>query len=340
MSKKVKLSDHYGSFNKTGDVYEIRFERMLEHPVRQVWEAITEPEKLAMWLGEAKVNLQTEGDIHIQFQEMAIVGQILQLKNESLLEYTWTSQSFPGEISIVKFELFAEGNSKTRLVFTERLVSAPYLAGAGSGWHYILDTLQMVLENISIPAWSDDMRVEIFEQLSPKYKKIKEEKESGKTKPAPAATTAMLIRKPVAAVYEAMVNPAITSQFWFTKGSGRLDSGKDVKWEWGMYDVSAELCAHDIKKNKFISFNWPSGNKVTTVEWTFAPHGDDATFFSVKETGWDAADENLAEIVSGQTSGWTNVLAALKAYLEFDIVLPLILDRFPSGKPETADTSN
>ncbi len=30
----------------------------------------------------------------------------------------------------------------------------------------------------------------------------------------------MLIRKPVAEVFEAFVNPDITSKFWFTKGSG------------------------------------------------------------------------------------------------------------------------
>jgi len=30
----------------------------------------------------------------------------------------------------------------------------------------------------------------------------------------------MLIRKPVAEVFEAFINPEITSKFWFTRGSG------------------------------------------------------------------------------------------------------------------------
>jgi uncharacterized protein YndB with AHSA1/START domain len=38
----------------------------------------------------------------------------------------------------------------------------------------------------------------------------------------------MLIRKPVADVFEAFVNPDITTKFWFTKSSGRLDAGKQV----------------------------------------------------------------------------------------------------------------
>lgn len=326
MGKKVKLSDHYGAFNKTGEVYEIRFERLLDHPVKQVWEAITQPQKLAKWLGETKLDLQIDGEVHIQFQDMKIVGQILQFKNESLLEYTWTSQSFPGELSIVRFELFAEGESKTKLVFSERLVPTPYLKGAGTGWHYILDTLEMVLDNREIPAYTDDMRIEISAQVGPVYKKLSEENAPADQ---PAAKAAMLIRKPVAEVYEAMVNPAITSKFWYTKGNERLDSGKDVKWEWEMYNVSAELCAHDIQKNKFIGFNWPSQGGTTLVEWTFSAKDNNSTYLSITEKGWDAADKNLPGYLVGQTEGWTIVLAALKAFLEFNIVLPLVADGMP-----------
>lgn len=36
----------------------------------------------------------------------------------------------------------------------------------------------------------------------------------------PVAKAEMLIRKPVAEVFEAFVNPAITSKFWFTKEAG------------------------------------------------------------------------------------------------------------------------
>ena len=33
------------------------------------------------------------------------------------------------------------------------------------------------------------------------------------------AHTAMFIRRPVSEVFEAVIDPAITSDFWFTKGS-------------------------------------------------------------------------------------------------------------------------
>ena len=61
------------------------------------------------------------------------------------------------------------------------------------------------------------------------------------------AKTEMLIRKPVAEVFEAFINPAITTKFWFTKSSGKLEAGKQIRWEWEMYNASAEV---DVKVNE------------------------------------------------------------------------------------------
>ena len=54
----------------------------------------------------------------------------------------------------------------------------------------------------------------------------------------PITETGMLIRKPVADVFEAIVNPEITTQFWFTSSSGRLAVGQPIRWDWEMYNVS------------------------------------------------------------------------------------------------------
>ena len=53
--------------------------------------------------------------------------------------------------------------------------------------------------------------------------------------------TQMLIRKPAALVFEAFIDPAITTKFWFTKSSGELVVGKTVTWEWEMYGVSTRV---------------------------------------------------------------------------------------------------
>lgn len=40
----------------------------------------------------------------------------------------------------------------------------------------------------------------------------------------PVMNTGMLIRRPVMDVFEAFIDPDITTTFWFTKSSGRLET--------------------------------------------------------------------------------------------------------------------
>ena len=58
---------------------------------------------------------------------------------------------------------------------------------------------------------------------------------------APNAKAEMLIRKPIADVFEAFINPEITTKFWFTKSTGKLKAGKQITWTWEMYDVSTQV---------------------------------------------------------------------------------------------------
>jgi uncharacterized protein YndB with AHSA1/START domain len=67
-------------------------------------------------------------------------------------------------------------------------------------------------------------------------------------KNAPVVKTQMLIRKPVEDVFEAVVNPAVTTKFWFTRSTGRLEAGKEVRWEWEMYGVSAEVHVRQLNR--------------------------------------------------------------------------------------------
>ena len=76
-------------------------------------------------------------------------------------------------------------------------------------------------------------------------------------KQVPVSKTGMLIRKPVADVFEAFINPDITTKFWFTKSSGRLEPGQQVQWDWEMYDVSIQVTATAIEPNKRIVIEWP-----------------------------------------------------------------------------------
>jgi uncharacterized protein YndB with AHSA1/START domain len=146
----------------------------------------------------------------------------------------------------------------------------------------------------------------------------------------PYASTGMLIRKPVAEVFEAIVNPELTTQFWFTKSSGRLEAGRPVRWDWEMYDVSIEVTATHIDPNQRIVINWPGYSGPTTVEWTFTPL-EDGTFVGVTESGFTGDGDDLVRFVADSTQGFSLMLAGLKALLEHGMRLNLTADRYPEG---------
>ena len=146
---------------------------------------------------------------------------------------------------------------------------------------------------------------------------------------APSAKTAMLIRKPVAEVFEAFVDPAITSRFWFTRGSGRLEAGKQIRWDWEMYGHSVEVSVKSIEQNKRILIEWEAYGAPTPVEWTFTGRSDNATFVSITNTGFSGDGDEIVKQALDSTEGFALVLAGLKAFLEHGIILNLVPDRFP-----------
>jgi len=150
----------------------------------------------------------------------------------------------------------------------------------------------------------------------------------------PMTKTGMLVRKPVAEVFEAFVNPDITTKFWFTKSSGRLEAGKQVQWEWDMYGISIPVTAKAIEPNKRIVIEWPGYGGTTTVEWVFAPQKDGTTFVSISEAGFTGSGDELVKQVTDSTQGFSLVLAGLKSLLEHSVRLNLVADRYPKGIEE------
>src|SRR5690606_27275390 len=90
----------------------------------------------------------------------------------------------------------------------------------------------------------------------------------------------MLIRKPVSLVFQAFIDPAITTNFWFTKSTGFLETGKTVIWEWEMYGVSDTVFTKNIIPDKLISTEW--GDPRTTVDYEFTALTDDTTYVVIK----------------------------------------------------------
>ena len=139
----------------------------------------------------------------------------------------------------------------------------------------------------------------------------------------------MLIRKPVSEVFQAFIDPELTKHFWFTKGSDKLEVGKTVTWEWEMYNFSTKVVAKEIAANQKIAIEWFTSEQPTNVDFEFKTLSDGTTFVSIKHYGFDKTGDELLEAIKDSTEGFAIVLAGLKAYLQHNINLNLILDKFP-----------
>jgi uncharacterized protein YndB with AHSA1/START domain len=137
----------------------------------------------------------------------------------------------------------------------------------------------------------------------------------------------MLIRKPVERVFEAFIDPAITKNFWFTNGSGRLEPGERITWEWKMYHVSTKVRVQQVTHNEKIVIEW--GEPSTMVEFDFKALNETSTYVTIKNYGFHTTGNELIDEIRDSTGGFTTVLDGLKAFLEHGINLNLISDKYP-----------
>jgi uncharacterized protein YndB with AHSA1/START domain len=150
----------------------------------------------------------------------------------------------------------------------------------------------------------------------------------------PVAKAEMLIRKPPAEVFAAFIDPEITTKFWFTKSTGKLEAGKHIVWTWEMYDHSVDVEVNEIEANKRILIEWGNGGSMTAVEWIFTPYEGDKTYVSITNSGFQGDGDKVVRDALDSKGGFTWVLAGLKALLEHNLELNAIEDAFPKGLRE------
>lgn len=143
----------------------------------------------------------------------------------------------------------------------------------------------------------------------------------------------MLIRRPQDEVFDAFVDPAVTTKFWFTKSSGKLEAGQRVRWDWEMYGVHEEIAVKAIEPDSRIVYDW-SFPDFTNVEWTFAPRGAGATLVSVVNSGFKGDDAAVVAQALDSTQGFNIVLCAAKAWLEHGVALNAVADKAPNDNVE------
>ena len=135
------------------------------------------------------------------------------------------------------------------------------------------------------------------------------------------------IAKPVAEVFEAVVNPSQLSRYFTTGGAkGRLETGATVYWDFHDFPGAFPVEVAKVEPNKEIVLRWaaadasaPPGHQ-TTVTMIFEALEDGRTLVSIAEEGWHQTESGL-KASYGNCQGWMQMLCALKAYLEYGINL-------------------
>ena len=129
------------------------------------------------------------------------------------------------------------------------------------------------------------------------------------------------IRKPVAEVFDAVVNPAKLSGYFVQTSSGPLAQGATVKWKFAEVDQALDVVVGEVVKDELIALDWPSGAGGTThVEMIFKAMDADDTMVQIREGGWPETAAG-SKASHGNAGGWMHMLACLKAYIEYGINL-------------------
>lgn len=132
------------------------------------------------------------------------------------------------------------------------------------------------------------------------------------------------ISKPVAEVFDAVINPGKLSAYFVTTGGGAsapLVEGTTVTW-WGDVPVDVDK----VIPNELIALRWDGGTVEghpaykTRVEMKFEPLEDGGTIVSIAEGGWQESQAGLKKSYLN-CEGWTQMMCCMKAWLEHGINL-------------------
>ena len=145
------------------------------------------------------------------------------------------------------------------------------------------------------------------------------------------------IARPAHEVFEAVADPDKLSNYFTTGGAkGRLETGATVTWDFADFPGAFPVQVIEVQPDRKIVLEWKANegeppnveggemtgsNYNTTVTMTFSPlDGDSRTLVEIEEKGWRET-EGALKASYGNCQGWAQMLAALKAWVEYGINL-------------------
>jgi uncharacterized protein YndB with AHSA1/START domain len=116
---------------------------------------LTEPRRLANWLGEVEADLRIGGAFVIRFRQMSVTmtGQITDLEPGRVIEYSWLENNQRMPASKVRWEIIPEPGG-CRLRLTHRFPAGYALKDLTpfmGGWHAFFDAIPVATEGTFVP---------------------------------------------------------------------------------------------------------------------------------------------------------------------------------------------
>lgn len=132
-------------------------------------------------------------------------------------------------------------------------------------------------------------------------------------------TVKLQINKPVASVFEALVDREKIGNYWFTTSSENWAQGQTVILKYEEYKAEVAIRLLEMVDEEKIVFSWGEEQEETIVSIELREQEDLKTIIEVRESGFKEEDPQLLEKLLGQKEGWVYTLTCLKGYLEHGI---------------------
>lgn len=131
---------------------------------------------------------------------------------------------------------------------------------------------------------------------------------------------AIQIQKSPQEVFEAIADPKKMSNYFISRGSGRMVEGTQVFWKFPEFDFEFPIRVGRMVPGQYISYYWESDHTELLVEISLEPVSNGDTLVTVTEKSRNN-DQAGIQWLKQNTEGWANFLACLKAYLDHGINL-------------------
>ncbi|MBV8251288.1 MAG: SRPBCC domain-containing protein [Chitinophaga sp.] len=135
------------------------------------------------------------------------------------------------------------------------------------------------------------------------------------------AKAGIQISRPIATVFQAIVDPNEMSNYFIETGTGKLEAGNTVTWKFPEFADKIPVKVLTVHAPVSIIFEWEGapGNQLK-VDIQLEDRGGNSTVVKVTEGDMPNTDAGL-KWLRGNTEGWANFLACMKAWLEYGIHL-------------------